>query len=125
MTEERRQITGHILACGTQIMWGATFVSTKVLLNYFLPAEVLFTRAVLAFLALLIFYPHHLKLKNPRQELAFAGAGLFGIVLYFMLILFVNRKLFPLRLGRVDDWHHRIGKSTVGLCDTCREKEYG
>ena len=60
MTEERRQITGHILACGTQIMWGATFVSTKVLLNYFLPAEVLFTRAVLAFLALLIFYPHHL-----------------------------------------------------------------
>ena len=54
MTEERRQITGHILACGTQIMWGATFVSTKVLLNYFLPAEVLFTRAVLAFLALLI-----------------------------------------------------------------------
>ena len=48
MTEERRQITGHILACGTQIMWGATFVSTKVLLNYFLPAEVLFTRAVLA-----------------------------------------------------------------------------
>ena len=75
MTEERRQITGHILACGTQIMWGATFVSTKVLLNYFLPAEVLFTRAVLAFLALLIFYPHHLKLKNPRQELAFAGAN--------------------------------------------------
>ena len=69
MTEERRQITGHILACGTQIMWGATFVSTKVLLNYFLPAEVLFTRAVLAFLALLIFYPHHLKLKNPDRSL--------------------------------------------------------
>ena len=66
-------------------MWGATFVSTKVLLQYFLPAEVLFTRAVLAFLALLIVYPHCLKLKNPKQELAFAGAGLFGIVLYFML----------------------------------------
>ncbi len=73
------------MACGTQIMWGATFVSTKVLLSYFLPAEVLFTRALLAFFALLLFYPHHLKLKNPKQELAFAGAGLFGIVLYFML----------------------------------------
>lgn len=85
MTDERRKITGHILACGTQIMWGVTFVSTKVLLNYFLPAEVLFTRAVLAFLALLVFYPHHLKLKNVKQELVFAGAGLFGIVLYFML----------------------------------------
>ena len=73
------------MACGTQFMWGATFVSTKVLLSYFLPSEVLFTRAVLAFLALLLFYPHHLKLRDSKQELAFAGAGLFGIVLYFML----------------------------------------
>ena len=85
MTEERKQIAGHVLACGTQIMWGATFVSSKVLLQYFLPSEVLFVRVVLAFLALLVAYPHYMKLKNPRQELAFAGAGLFGIVLYFML----------------------------------------
>lgn len=46
MTQERKQITGHMLACGTQIMWGATFVSTKVLLQYFIPVEVLFTRTV-------------------------------------------------------------------------------
>lgn len=85
MTRDNRQIWGHVLACGTQIMWGATFVSTKVLLQYFLPTEVLFTRAVIAFLALLFFYPHYLKLKNRKQELVFAGAGLFGIVLYFML----------------------------------------
>ena len=85
MNRNDRQIWGHILACGTQIMWGATFVSTKVLLQYFLPAQVLFTRAVLAFLALLFFYPHYLKLKNRKQEAAFAGAGLFGIVLYYLL----------------------------------------
>lgn len=85
MTNDKKQLFGHVLACGTQMMWGATFVSTKVLLTYFLPVEVLFTRTVLAFFALLLFYPHRLKLKNPRQELAFAGAGLFGIVLYFML----------------------------------------
>lgn len=85
MTEERKQIAGHVLACGTQIMWGATFVSSKVLLEYFLPSEVLFTRVVLAFLTLLIVYPHHLKLENPKQEVVFAGASLFGIVLYFML----------------------------------------
>ena len=85
MTNDKKQIFGHVLACGTQMMWGATFVSTKVLLTNFLPVEVLFTRTVLAFFALLLFYPHRLKLKNPRQELAFAGAGLFGIVLYFML----------------------------------------
>ena len=46
MTKNKKQILGHVLACGTQIMWGATFVSTKVLLKYFLPVEILFTRAV-------------------------------------------------------------------------------
>ena len=85
MTNDKKQVLGHLLACGTQIMWGATFVSTKILLKHFLPAEVLFTRAVLAFFVLLLFYPHRLKLKDKRQEILFAGAGLFGIVLYFML----------------------------------------
>ena len=85
MTNDKKQILGHLLACGTQIMWGATFVSTKILLKHFLPAEVLFTRAVLAFLLLLLFYPHRLKLKDKQQVILFAGAGLFGIVLYFML----------------------------------------
>lgn len=85
MLKDKNKITGHLLACGTQIMWGATFVSTKVLLQYFLPVEVLFTRALLAFLALMVFWPHRLVLKERKQELAFAGAGLFGLVLYFML----------------------------------------
>ena len=85
MTNDKKQVLGHLLACGTQIMWGATFVSTKILLKHFLPAEVLFTRAVLAFFLLLLFYPHRLKLKDKRHEILFAGAGLFGIVLYFML----------------------------------------
>lgn len=85
MKEEKKQILGHVIACGTQIMWGATFVSTKVLLKYFLPVEVLFTRVVLAFFMLMLLYPHRLKLKERKQELAFAGAGLFGLVLYFMM----------------------------------------
>ncbi len=84
-SENRKQILGHVMACGTQIMWGATFVSTKVLLRYFMPVEVLFTRAILAFITLYLLYPHHLKLRERKQEFAFAGAGLFGIVLYFML----------------------------------------
>ena len=85
MTDERKKVTGHILACGTQIMWGATFVSTKVLLKYFLPVEILFTRAVLAFLALWIFFPHRLKVADKKRELGFAAAGFFGIVMYFMM----------------------------------------
>lgn len=85
MTEEKKQILGHILACGTQIMWGATFVSTKVLLTYFLPVEVLFMRVTLAFLTLCLVYPHGLKIKERKREIFFMGAALSGIVLYFML----------------------------------------
>lgn len=85
MTNEKKQLLGHIMACATQIMWGATFVSTKVLLQFFQPAQVLFIRAVLAFCALSLLYPHRLRLEAKKQELAFAGAGLTGLVLYFML----------------------------------------
>lgn len=85
MKEEKKQILGHVLACGTQMMWGATFVSTKVLLAHFLPVQVLFIRVVIAFLMLWILYPHSLKIVDKKRELEFAGAGLFGIVLYFML----------------------------------------
>ena len=85
MKEEKKQIIGHVLACGTQMMWGATFVATKVLLAHFLPVQVLFTRVVLAVLALWIICPHRLKIVDKRREFAFAGAGLFGIVMYYML----------------------------------------
>ena len=60
-------------------------MATKVLLAHFLPVQVLFTRVVIAFLMLWILFPHTLKIVDKKRELAFAGAGLFGIVLYFML----------------------------------------
>lgn len=85
METKNKQILGHVLACGTQIMWGSTFVATTVLLKHFLPVEILFTRAILAFITLFLLYPHKFKPKNPKHELAFAAAGLFGIVMYFML----------------------------------------
>ena len=58
---------------------------TKVLLAHFLPVQVLFTRVVLAVLALWIICPHLLKIVDKRREFAFAGAGFFGIVMYYML----------------------------------------
>ncbi len=51
-------------------MWGATFVSTKVLLHIFIPVEVLFTRAVLAFLAM---FPGLLFRADQKD----CGVGLF------------------------------------------------
>ncbi|MCI8660231.1 MAG: DMT family transporter [Lachnospiraceae bacterium] len=78
-------ITGHISALLTVIIWGTTFISTKILLTDFQPVEILFFRFVMGFLSLLAVYPHRLKGTNRSQELTFAAAGLCGICLYYLL----------------------------------------
>ena len=43
---------GHVLTLMTIIIWGTTFVSTKVLLEAFTPIEILFFRFTLGYLSL-------------------------------------------------------------------------
>lgn len=77
--------TGHIAAMITIVIWGTTFISTKILLVDFTPIEILFFRFLLGLLVLIIVYPKRLKLKDRKQELTFAAAGLCGICLYYLL----------------------------------------
>lgn len=77
--------TGHIAALITIVIWGTTFISTKILLVDFTPIEILFFRFLLGLLALIIVYPKRLKLKDKKQEFTFAAAGLCGICLYYLL----------------------------------------
>ena len=37
------RIKGHMLACMTILIWGTTFISTKVLLRDFTPLQILFS----------------------------------------------------------------------------------
>ena len=76
---------GHLAALFTILIWGTTFISTTVLLQDFLPAEILFVRFVIGFLALWMVCPRRLKGLRPEQELLFAGAGLCGVCLYYLL----------------------------------------
>lgn len=80
-----KQITGHIAAFITIIIWGTTFISTKILLVDFQPVEILFFRFVLGLFALIIVYPKKLKGTTIKQEITFAVAGLCGICLYYLL----------------------------------------
>ena len=82
---ENRNKAGHLCALLTIIIWGTTFISTKILLVDFQPVEILFFRFVMGLLALLIIYPHRLKTTTKRQELTFALAGICGICLYYLL----------------------------------------
>ena len=74
-----KRTAGHFSALLTIIIWGTTFISTKILLADFQPVEILFFRFVMGLLALLAVYPHPLKGTNRQQELTFAAAGLCGI----------------------------------------------
>ena len=82
---DKKTTTGHITALVTIMIWGTTFISTKILLVDFTPIEILFFRFLLGLLVLIIIYPKRLKIKDKKQELIFAAAGLCGICLYYLL----------------------------------------
>lgn len=80
----RRTSAGHVCALLTNIIWGTTFVSTKVLLKDFNPIEILFYRFLIGYLFLWIVYPKALHIKNKKLELQFAAAGVTGICLNYL-----------------------------------------
>lgn len=86
MTKAQNQSSlGHLLALFTIVVWGTTFISTKVLLRTFSPVEIMFSRFLIGFVLLLLFSPKPLRLQSKRQEWLFVGAGLSGITLYCLL----------------------------------------
>lgn len=76
---------GHLAALITILIWGTTFISTKVLLKDFHPVEILFFRFLIGFLALWIVHPRPLRGTTGKQEHTFAAAGLCGICIYYLL----------------------------------------
>ena len=82
---ENKNLIGHLSAILTIILWGTTFISTKILLVDFKPIEILFFRFVMGLLALCAVYPHRLRGTTKKQELTFLAAGFCGICLYYLL----------------------------------------
>lgn len=76
---------GHCAVLITILIWGTTFISTKVLLADFQPIEILLFRFVMGLFALLLVYPHRLTRTTFNQEIVFIAAGLCGVCLYYLL----------------------------------------
>ncbi|MFV0343839.1 MAG: DMT family transporter [Anaerocolumna sp.] len=83
MGSENNKI-GHLAALFTVLIWGTTFISTKLLLKSFDPLEILLIRFIIGYVALWIIYPKGFKVINQKHELLFMGAGLCGVTLYFL-----------------------------------------
>ncbi|MHA7583616.1 DMT family transporter [Paenibacillus vandeheii] len=85
MTGQNKVSTGHLLALLTILIWGTTFISTKVLLIDFTPVEILFFRFLIGYVVLLLIYPRSMRMTSFREEGLFIGAGLCGVTLYFLI----------------------------------------
>ena len=79
------RLLGHGMALFVTIVWGTTFISSKLLLAAFTPLEIMTFRFVIAWTVLLLLSPHPIRPKGLRGELPFLGAGLTGLTLYFIL----------------------------------------
>ena len=80
-----KTLQGHLVAAFTVVVWGVTFISTKILLTGLGPFEILVLRFALGYAALWLACPRCLPWQGLSGELPFALAGLSGICLYFLM----------------------------------------
>ncbi|MDE7123482.1 MAG: DMT family transporter [Alistipes sp.] len=75
----------HLAALFTVSVWGATFVSTKVLIARGLSPEwIFFIRFAVAYVLILFAVPRPLRLRSATDEALAAAAGVTGGSLYFL-----------------------------------------
>lgn len=84
MTQNQNTV-GHLLALCTILIWGTTFISTKILLIDFTPVEILFFRFLIGYVVLFLIYPRVMRVSSIREEILFMAAGLCGVTLYFLI----------------------------------------
>lgn len=83
--EQRPNIVYHLGALIAVSAWGASFISTKVLLQHGMTAvEIYIYRFILAYLCTLLFCPRPLLSDSVRDELKFALCGICGGSVYFI-----------------------------------------
>ncbi len=76
----------YVAAFAIVVIWGCTFVQTKVLINSGLrPDEIFALRFVIAYLLMLPFSPRKLFMHSFKDELTALLLGLFGGSLYFIV----------------------------------------
>jgi drug/metabolite transporter (DMT)-like permease len=74
----------HVLALLVSLVWGSTFVASKVLLNAGMtPAEIMTLRFILAYIIMLPFSHKYIISKSLKDELIFVSCGITAGSLYF------------------------------------------
>lgn len=88
----KRLLRLYVPALFVIAIWSSTFISTKILLDYFSPLELLLIRFILAWLCMFVAHPKVYPITNWKNEGMFALAGLLGGSLYFLAENFALEK---------------------------------
>jgi len=82
---QNRSILFHFMALFTVIIWGTTFISTKLLIKNGLTAEdILFYRFSIAYICIWTISPRKIFARTIKDELLLVATGLCGGSLYFI-----------------------------------------
>ena len=85
MKNQKSNLLFHMEAIITSVVWGTTFVSTKVLIIHgLLPEQIMLFRFILAYICIWIISPRHFFSNHWKDELLFLCLGLTGGSLYFL-----------------------------------------
>ncbi len=77
-------LVAHMVAIFTAIVWGTTFISTKVLLTSFSPIEIVIYRFLIGYFILWLIKPRVIKFQGIKKEFWYLMAGFSGITIYFL-----------------------------------------
>ncbi|MGI6150857.1 MAG: DMT family transporter [Christensenellales bacterium] len=83
MQKSSRTLLGHTLALVTTLVWGSTFISSKVLLQILTPAQIISARFLIAYAVLWALRPKWEK-TTFKDEARIFVLGLLGCTLYFL-----------------------------------------
>lgn len=91
-------LLGHIVALVVVMIWGGTFVNTRVLIDKGLsPEEIYVLRTLLAYVCIWFISPKKLFCDSLKDELIVFLLGIFGSSLYFLT------ENYALKLAVVND----------------------
>jgi drug/metabolite transporter (DMT)-like permease len=80
---DKYHLIAHFMSFFVSFVWGVTFVSSKIILEYYTPVEILIMRFSLAYILLWIIYPKSHKFCF-KDDIWYFMAGITGVSLYFL-----------------------------------------
>ena len=81
----KQTIKGHGAALLSVMIWGTTFISSKIVLAHLSPIALLIYRFLVGLAVLTLLEPHKMVLKKKSDEVYFIFAGITGVTLYYLL----------------------------------------